>query len=301
MMNKLWNRTDEDEALKLRMDILNRLSPEEQQTVKRGFEPQMKLISIYESQIQRNVTELNRNATFIDTCRDFGSESCEQQDEFQEDFVDEIQYLEVRLQDKKLQEPQPQKTLLELEKALDSHLGPLFGQMNYSGPPGKAPDQSNTKLRLRQPTSRRQKIVPLTQTNPQSQTTPYPNQNYNSNLNVDFIGIITNPFSVPKEMQHQQIAGEAAQVYHAPRETFSTNGNVRKEASSTDRIVQGQVGVAGTKPINTQSAPSIQLQGNPIREPKVVKKGGKTPVRGKATNINTSVVANQNQSEDQQR
>ncbi|KAA6369729.1 MAG: hypothetical protein EZS28_034742, partial [Streblomastix strix] len=72
-------------------------------------------------------------------------------------------------------------------------------------------------------------------------------------------------------------------------------------ASPTDSIVSGQVGVVGTKPINIQTTPSTELQGNPIREPKVEKKGGKTPVRGKATSTNTSVVANQNQSEDQQR
>ncbi|KAA6358630.1 MAG: putative reverse transcriptase [Streblomastix strix] len=89
------------------------------------------------------------------------------------------------------------------------------------------------------------------------------------------MGILANPFSVPKGIQHQQNAGEAAQVQHAPRETFSTNGNVRKVASSTDNIVSGQVGVAGTKPINKQTAPSTQLQADPIREPKVEKKGGK--------------------------
>ncbi|KAA6368679.1 MAG: hypothetical protein EZS28_035793, partial [Streblomastix strix] len=122
--------------------------------------------------------------------------------------------------------------------------------MNYSGPPGRAPDQSNTKLRSRQPTSRRQWIVPPTQTNPQSQITPNSNQNQSSILNVDLMGIFTNPFSVPQGIQHQQNAGEAAQVQHAPRDTFSTNGNVRKVASSTDGIVSGQVGVAGTKPIN---------------------------------------------------
>ncbi|KAA6366984.1 MAG: hypothetical protein EZS28_037488, partial [Streblomastix strix] len=83
--------------------------------------------------------------------------------------------------------------------------------MNYPGPPGRAPDQSNTKLRSRQPTSRRQRTYSLIQTTPQSQTTPYPNQNQSSILNVDLMGIITNPFSVPKGMQHQQIAGEAAQ------------------------------------------------------------------------------------------
>ncbi|KAA6370918.1 MAG: hypothetical protein EZS28_033555 [Streblomastix strix] len=173
--------------------------------------------------------------------------------------------------------------------------------MNYPGPPEMAPDQSNTKLRSRPPTSRRQKTVSLTQTTPQSQTTLYPNQNQSSILNVDLMGIITNPFSVPKGMQHQQIAGEAAQVFHAPGGTFLTNGKVRRIASSTDSIVSGQVGVAGTKPLYSQTAPSTQLQGNPVREPKVEKKGGKTPVGSKATSTNTSVIANQNQSEDQQR
>ncbi|KAA6375752.1 MAG: hypothetical protein EZS28_028723, partial [Streblomastix strix] len=104
---------------------------------------------------------------------------------------------------------------------------------------------------------------------------------------------------IPKGMQHQYIAVEAASVQHAPRERFSINGNVRKVASSTDSIASGQVGVAGTKPIDTQTAPSTQLQGNPIRELKVEKNGGKTPFRGKATSTNTSVVANYNQSEDQ--
>ncbi|KAA6394461.1 MAG: hypothetical protein EZS28_010014 [Streblomastix strix] len=165
----------------------------------------------------------------------------------------------------------------------------------------RALDQSYTKLRSKQPISRRQRIVPLTQTNPKNQTTPYPNQNQGSILSVDLMGIITNPFSVPKGMQYQQIAGEAAQVHHALRETFSTNGNVRRVASSTDRIASGQVGVAGTKPTNIQTAPSTQLQGNPVREPKVKKKGGRTPVRSKTINTNNFVVANQNQSEDQQR
>ncbi|KAA6363645.1 MAG: hypothetical protein EZS28_040827 [Streblomastix strix] len=173
--------------------------------------------------------------------------------------------------------------------------------MNYSGPPGRAPDQSHTKLRSRQPTSRRQRTVTLIQATPQSQITPNTNQNQSSILNVDLMGIFTNPFSVPKGIQHQQNAGEAAEVQHAPRETFSTNGNVRKVASSTDSIVSCQVGVAGTKPINKQTAPSTQLHVDPIREPQVEKKGGRIPVRGKVTSTNTSVVANQNQIEDQQR
>ncbi|KAA6402485.1 MAG: putative Glutamate--tRNA ligase [Streblomastix strix] len=254
--------------------------------------------------------------THIDAGWDFGSGTGEQQEEFQEDFIDEPQQLEITLLNKKnkkyklrkRQRSQKNQKNIQAQtqfyynnQVLDNHLGPLFSQMNYPGPPGRAPDQSNTKLRSRQPTSRRQKIVSLTQTTPQSQTTPYPSQNQSSILNVDLMGIISNLFSDPKGMQHQQIAGEAAQVFHAPRETFSANGNVRSVASSTDSIVSGQVGVARTKPINKQTAPSTQLQGNPIRELKVQKKRGKTPVRGKAKSTNTSVVANLNQNEDQQR
>ncbi|KAA6358197.1 MAG: hypothetical protein EZS28_046277, partial [Streblomastix strix] len=74
-------------------------------------------------------------------------------------------------------------------------------------------------------------------------------------------------------MQFQQIAGEAAQVQLALRATFPTDGNVSKEASSTDCTVSGQVGVAGTNSINIQTAPSTQLQRNPIRKPKVQWKG----------------------------
>ncbi|KAA6388976.1 MAG: hypothetical protein EZS28_015495, partial [Streblomastix strix] len=287
MMNELQNNSNEDESVRLRMQILNKLSPEEQQRVKRGFGSQMRLMSFYEFQIQRKITQQNDNAIQIDTGWDFGSGTGEQQDEFQEDFMDESQLLEIRP--------------LGKNSKKYNHLGPLFSQMNYPGPPGRAPDQTNTKLRSRQPTSRRQKIVSLTQTTPQSKTTPYPNQNQSSILNVDLMGIITNPFSVPKKMQHQLIAGEEAQVFHAPRGTFSINESVERVASSTDSIASGQVGVAGTKPTNIQTAPSTQLQGNPVREPKVGKKGGRTPVGSKATSTNTSVVANWNQSEDQQR
>ncbi|KAA6365206.1 MAG: hypothetical protein EZS28_039266, partial [Streblomastix strix] len=316
MLNKLQNHSDEDEAMRLRMEILNKLSPEEQQKVKKGFGPQMKLTPFYEAQIQRRITEENKNAIHINASWDFGSGTGEQQDEYQEDFLNEPQQLEIRILNKKNKKhkhgkhqrgqkkqrnTQAQTQFYYNNQVLDNHLGPLLSQMNYPGPPGRAPDQSHTKLRSRQPTSRRQWIVPPTQTNTQSQITPNQNQNQSSILNVDLMGIFTNPFSVPKGIQHQQNAGEAAQVQHAPRETFSTNGNVRKVASSTDSIVSGQVGVAGIKLINKQTAPSTQLQVDPIRELKVEKKGGRTPVRGKATSTNTSVVANQNQSEDQQR
>ncbi|KAA6354014.1 MAG: hypothetical protein EZS28_050460, partial [Streblomastix strix] len=58
-------------------------------------------------------------------------------------------------------------------------------------------------------------------------------------------------------------------------------------ASPTDSIVSGQVGVAGMKPINIQTAHSIQLQGILIHEPKVEKKGGKTPVRVKTSSADS--------------
>ncbi|KAA6369590.1 MAG: hypothetical protein EZS28_034883, partial [Streblomastix strix] len=293
MMNKLQNHFVKDEAMRLRIKILNKLSSEEQQRIKRGFGPQMRLTSFYESQIQRKIIQQNDNAIHIDTGQDFSSGKDEQQDEFQEDFVKMSQQLEIRplnkingkyklrkhqRSQKKQRNNQAQPQFYYNNQVLDSRLGPLFSQMNYLGPPRRALDQSNTKFRSRQPTSRRQWIVSPTQTNPQSQTTSYPNQNQSSILNIDFKRIITNPFSVPKEMQHQQNAGDASQVQHAPRDSVQNNGNVRKVASPTDSIVSGQVGVAGTKPINIQTAPSTQLQGNPIREPKVGKNGGKTPV-----------------------
>ncbi|KAA6358342.1 MAG: hypothetical protein EZS28_046131, partial [Streblomastix strix] len=84
MMNKLQNHSNQDEAMKLRLEILKKLSPEEHQRVKRDFVSQMRLISFYESQIQRKITEQNNNAIHIDTGWDFGSGTGEQQDEFQE-------------------------------------------------------------------------------------------------------------------------------------------------------------------------------------------------------------------------
>ncbi|KAA6391586.1 MAG: hypothetical protein EZS28_012885 [Streblomastix strix] len=316
MLNQLQGHSNEDEVMRQRMQILCKLSPEEKQRVKRGLGPQMRLTSFYDAQILKKINQQNNNTIHIDTGWDFGSGTNEQQDEFQEDFIVESYLLEIRplgksskkhkhrkhqRSQKKQRNNQAQAQWQYNNQVLDSHLGLLFSQMNYLGPPGRAPDQSNTKLRSRQPTSRRQRTVSLTQTTLQSQTIPYPNLNQSSILNVDLMGIITNLLSVQKGMQHQQIAGEAAQVLHAPRETFSINGNVRRAAFSTDSIVSGQVGVAGTKAINIQTAPSTQLQGNPVREPKVEKKGGRTPVGSKATSTNTSVVANQNWSEDQQR
>ncbi|KAA6373744.1 MAG: hypothetical protein EZS28_030730 [Streblomastix strix] len=188
--------------MRLRMQILSKLSPEEQQRVKRGFGPQMRLTSFYKFQILRKITQWNNNAVHIDAGWDFGSGTGEQQEEFQEDFRDESQLLDVRplgknskkhkyrkhqRSQKKQRNNQAQTQWYYNNQVLDSHLGSLFSQMNYPGPPGRAPDQLNTKLRSKQPTSRRQWIVSLTQTTPQSQTTPYPNQNQSSILNVDLM------------------------------------------------------------------------------------------------------------------
>ncbi|KAA6374188.1 MAG: hypothetical protein EZS28_030283, partial [Streblomastix strix] len=218
--------------MKLRMEILNKLSLVEHQRIKRGFGPQMSLTSFTEPQIQKKITEQNNNAIHIDMGWDFSIETSEQQDKFQEDFMDESQQLEIRQLDKNNKKlkcvGQSSWTIVQLDE--------LFGTAREGS------DQSSTELRSRRLTSRKQWIVSPTQTNPQSQTTAYPNQNQSSILNIDLMGIITNPFSVPKRMQHQQIAGEAAQVHHAPGETFSTNGNVRKVASFTDSLVLGQVG-----------------------------------------------------------
>ncbi|KAA6380750.1 MAG: hypothetical protein EZS28_023727 [Streblomastix strix] len=87
MMNELQNNSNEDETMRLRMQILNKLSPEEHQRVKRGFGSQMRLTSFYESQIQRKITQQNNNAIHIDTGWDFGNGTGDQQDEYQEDFI----------------------------------------------------------------------------------------------------------------------------------------------------------------------------------------------------------------------
>ncbi|KAA6379832.1 MAG: hypothetical protein EZS28_024642 [Streblomastix strix] len=292
MMNKLQGHSDSDEDMRLRMQLLYRQSSEEQQRVKKVFGSQMRLTSFFESKLQRRITEQNSNAILIDMGWNFGSGTGEQQDEFQEDFKDVFQYLENRPLDKnykkhkhrkhqrsqkKQRNNQEQTQWIYNNQVLDSRFGSLFRQMNYLGPPGMAPDQSNTKLRSRQPTSRRQWIVPVTQTNPQSQNAPFPNQNQSSILNVYLTGITTNPFSDPKAIQRQQIAEQVAQVHHAPRETFSIDGKVRRVISSTDSIASSQVGVSGTKQISIQTASPTQLQGNPNRESKVEKKGEWTP------------------------
>ncbi|KAA6384848.1 MAG: hypothetical protein EZS28_019629 [Streblomastix strix] len=95
-MNKFQNDSNEDDVMKLRMEILKMLSSEEQQRIKGGFGPEMRLTSFYESQIQRKISELNNHAIHIDMGWDFGNGTGEYQDEFQEDFVNESQQIETR-------------------------------------------------------------------------------------------------------------------------------------------------------------------------------------------------------------
>ncbi|KAA6396261.1 MAG: hypothetical protein EZS28_008215 [Streblomastix strix] len=120
------------------------------------------------------IAEQNSNAIHIDTGWDFGSGTGKQWDEFQEDFIDQIQYLEIRPLCKKIKKHNYRKYQRSQKKqrnnqaqtqwyynnqVLDSSIGPLCSQMNYPGPLGMAPNQSCTKMRSRQPTSRRQWIV----------------------------------------------------------------------------------------------------------------------------------------------
>ncbi|KAA6373128.1 MAG: hypothetical protein EZS28_031344, partial [Streblomastix strix] len=260
MMNKLQNHSDEDEAMRLRMEILNKLPSEEQQKIKRGFGSQMRLTSFYEAQIQKRIAEQSKNAVHNNAGWDFGSGTGEQQDEYQEDFLGEPQQLEIRILNKKNKKHKHGKHQRGQKKQrnIQAQTQFLLQQLGVGQSPwttvqldelfGTArEDPRPVKHKTEIETTHQQKAM-----------------------------------DIPKGIQHQQIAGEAAQVQHAPRDTSSMNENVRKVASSTDSIVSGQVGVAGTKPINIQTSPSTQLQTDPIREPKVEKKGGKTPVRGES-------------------
>ncbi|KAA6355273.1 MAG: hypothetical protein EZS28_049200, partial [Streblomastix strix] len=259
--------------------VANRISPnldEESSEVNREIQIQQQEVTINNTQNEQrqqvDVIDLEQNIQ-QQTEDISGNEpgNINNVTEYQEDFLNEPQQLEIRILNKKNKKHKHGKH----QRSVGQSPWTIVQLDELSGTAREGPDQSHTKLRSRQPTCRRQWIVLSTQTNPQSQITPNLNQNQSSILNVDRMGIFTNPFSVPKGIQHQQNAGEAAQVQHAHRETFSTNGNVRKVASSTDSLVSGQVGVAGTKPINKQTAPSTQLQVDPIREPKVEKKGGR--------------------------
>ncbi|KAA6395572.1 MAG: hypothetical protein EZS28_008897 [Streblomastix strix] len=266
MLNKLQNHSEVDEAMRLRMKILNRLSSEEQQRVKRGFGPQMQLF-FYESQTQRKIAQQKSNTIQIDTVWDFGQGMSEHQDEFQEDFINESQNLEIR----PLGKTYKKHNLRKLLRSVGQSSWTIVQLDELSGIAREGPRPVTHKAEI-EITHQQKAEDSLSNINRQTQsvTTPYRNQNQNSKLNVDFMRMITSPFSVPKGIQLQQIAGEAVQV-------------------------------VGTRHINIQTAPLTQLQENHIHERKVEKKGGRTPVGSKATSTNTSFVANQNQSEDQQR
>ncbi|KAA6352781.1 MAG: hypothetical protein EZS28_051692 [Streblomastix strix] len=80
----------------LRIEILNKSPSEEKQQMKRSFEPQMRLISFYESQIQSKIAEQNTYIVHIDMVWDVGGGT--------DRWI-------------KKQEPQAQETLEELKKA----------------------------------------------------------------------------------------------------------------------------------------------------------------------------------------
>ncbi|KAA6384152.1 MAG: hypothetical protein EZS28_020318, partial [Streblomastix strix] len=149
MLNKLQNHSDEEEAMRLRMEILNKLSPEEQQKIKKGFCPQMRLTPFQEAQIQRRITELSKNAIHINAGWDLGRGTDEQQDEFHEDFLGEPQQLEIRILNKMNKKHKPRKHW----KGVGQSPWTIVQLNELSGTAREGPDQSNTKLRSRQPTS----------------------------------------------------------------------------------------------------------------------------------------------------
>ncbi|KAA6403544.1 MAG: hypothetical protein EZS28_000934 [Streblomastix strix] len=128
-------------------------------------------------------------------------------------------------------------------------------------------------------------IVPLTQTDTQIVIMSYPNQIQSLILKVDFMRMIKKSLlSSDRNIILIDCRRDSICLSFTQRD-FPTEGNVRRVASSTDSIVSGQVGVAGIKPINIYTELSMQLQGNPIREPKVQKKKGTTHFKDKVTTL----------------
>ncbi|KAA6385467.1 MAG: hypothetical protein EZS28_019004 [Streblomastix strix] len=184
------------------------------------------------------VTEQNNNAIHIDTGWDFGSGTGEQQDEFQEDFIDESQLLEIRLLNKKNKRHKPRKH----QKGVGQSPWTIVQIDELSGTAREGP----------RPVKHKTEIVT---THQQKAKDSFSNINNST------------------ELQERQL-----RFFMHTERLFQLIGNVRKEASSTDSTVSGQVQVAGTKTVNILTAPSAQLQRNPVREPKVEKKGGRTPI-----------------------
>ncbi|KAA6382215.1 MAG: hypothetical protein EZS28_022258 [Streblomastix strix] len=194
---------------------------------------------------RQKIAKQNSNAIRIESGWDFGRETGEQQDEFQKDFMKETQYLEIRPLSKKRKKHFYRKHQRSQKKQRNIQAQALFQYNNFF-----VGQSSQTILQLDE-LSETAKEGPIS-------STPYSNLDQNLILNVDLMWVIKDPFSILKGIQRQQIAGEAAQVHHAPRERFPTYGMVTK--------------VAGTKQINIWTAPSTQLQENPTCEPKVLKK-----------------------------
>ncbi|KAA6377345.1 MAG: hypothetical protein EZS28_027130 [Streblomastix strix] len=194
------------------------------------------------------------------------------------------------------------QTLFQYDNEVpDSHFGARSSQMGYLGPPWRAPDQSYMTLRSRSPTSRRLRVTYPTLTNSHKQTTPHPNYNQSSILDVDLVVPIIKSHTIPKGTQLQHSAEEAAQVQHASGDTSLVIGNVIQRASSTHRTGLREVEIADVKVKDNQTAPPTNTRRYLLRGPQVGKEGSTAPVRSKDTCTNTSVVANQNVGQNQHR
>ncbi|KAA6402783.1 MAG: hypothetical protein EZS28_001693 [Streblomastix strix] len=262
--------------MRLRLQILNRLLPEEKQRVKRGFGSQMRPTSFYESQVQMKIMDQNNKAILIDTGWDFGSGTGEQQDEFQEELVDESQYLEIRPLNKNNKKHKYMKHKNSVGRSPWSIV--QLDELSGTAREGTGPVKHKIKI---QTTHQQKSMNSLSNINkPTELDCTLLELDQMLNLNVDLAGMKTNPFIVPKGTMYQLTAYEAAQAHHVPSEILSKNGNIRKVASSTDSIDSSQE--------------------NLISELKVEKNGDRIFVRNLATCINTSFVTNLNQSEDQQ-
>ncbi|KAA6402859.1 MAG: hypothetical protein EZS28_001612 [Streblomastix strix] len=84
---------------------------------------------------KRKIAEQNRNAIHIETGRNFGSETGEQEDELQKGFMDESQYLEIRPLSKKEEEIQSYKTFEKCWTVIMDHQLVRCIIQNYQGGP----------------------------------------------------------------------------------------------------------------------------------------------------------------------
>ncbi|KAA6399422.1 MAG: hypothetical protein EZS28_005051 [Streblomastix strix] len=183
----------------------------------------------------------------------------------------------------------------------NSHFGAQSILIDYLGPPGRAAVKSQMILRSRLLTSRRQRVTYSTTMNSHKQTTPHSSCNQNSFQDVDLVGSIILPLTVLKQIQHQHSADEAAQARNASADTYQVIGYVGMRVSSTCSRSLGEIVVTDVKLIVIQTAPPTNTCTYPLRGPQVRKEESSTSVKNKDTSTNTSVVANKNLGQTQQR